>query len=122
MIKRLNKLLFIYIYIMDDIIFNDNNIEKLNQTDAIDIELEKRGSKKSNTYIKNWNLSKDELKIHLKTIKQTYGCNGSIKRVSDEKKNNKYILQLQGDKREVVKQYLIKLDVSEDNIIVHGYT
>ena len=48
-----------------DLVFNNNEIDDINEVDnQIDIELKKRGAKKSNTYVKNWNLSKIELKTH----------------------------------------------------------
>lgn len=103
-----------------DLVFNNNEIDDINEIDSkIDIELKKRGAKKSNTYVKNWNLSKIELKTHLKKLKKTLGCNGSIKKV--EGTDDKYIVHLQGDKREIVKEYLIGIGEKESNITVHGY-
>lgn len=103
-----------------DIVFNNDEIDNINEIDNnIDIELKKRGAKKSNTYIKNWNLSKSELKEHLKKLKQKLGCNGSIKNENCEGK--KFIVHLQGDKREIVKDYLISIGEKESNITIHGY-
>lgn len=103
-----------------DLVFNNDEIDNINEIDSnIDIELKKRGAKKSNTYVKNWNLSKSELKTHLKKLKQQLGCNGSIKNEEGEK--DKFIVHLQGDQRDIVKNYLISIGEKESNITIHGY-
>ena len=97
----------------------DDNFEEDEFTglSKIDVRLHKRG-RKSNTYVENWNLTKEELKTHLKTLKKTLGSNGSLK------KNDKvegWVLHLQGDRRNDVKSYLIDVGkISEDRIVLHG--
>jgi translation initiation factor 1 (eIF-1/SUI1) len=68
--------------------------------------------RKADTYIVNWDISEDELKTHLKTMKQDFGCNGSIKMVEYEGKQVKG-LHLQGDKISKVEAYLIKKNIKD---------
>ncbi len=67
--------------------------------------------RKADTYIINWELSEDDLKSHLKKMKQKFGCNGSIKMVDYEGKEVK-ALHLQGDKIQDAKKYLITLSIN----------
>jgi len=100
-------------------IFNDDKIMTLDQIETtIDIELVKRGTKKANTYVKNWDISKDELKQHLKKLKTKLGCNGSVKK---DKVTQKFVFHLQGDKRDDIKEFLLKLGIQANNIVIHGY-
>lgn len=70
---------------------------------------------KNVTYMTGWNIDSDDLKSHLKNFKKTRGCNGSLK-----KKDNTVIFQLQGDKIDDLKDYLIDNEVDENKIRVKG--
>ena len=101
------------------IIFSDNTISfQDNDFDEIKIILfsERRG-RKTNTYIIDWNITKDDMKNHLKNLKRKHGCNGSIKKklFQGEEKD---VLHLQGEWKLEIKEYLISIDVNENNIEV----
>jgi len=81
----------------------------------ITIRIDKRNAKKSTTTIENWNLPITELKTHLKKLKTTHGCNGSVK-----EKNGEIIFKLSGDKRDEVINFLKETGVSEKDINVIG--
>lgn len=81
----------------------------------ITIRVDKRNARKSISYIENWNLNITELKEHLKKMKQSYGCNGSVKMSGDE-----IVFQLSGDKRDEITKYLLNLGMSEENIVIIG--
>jgi len=100
---------------MDPFNFNyENNFQNNEDFCEIIIWLEKRG-RKSNTYMTGWNLSKNDLKEHLKNLKKKFGCNGSIK---NKKKNNNTILlfHLQGDWQNKLEKYLISQGINNNNI------
>ena len=86
-------------------------MDQFNQTSAnIDLDDnliviygEKR--KKTNTYIIGLPLDELMLKTHLKTMKNQFGCGGSIKEVELDGKNVK-ALHLQGDKIEKATRYI----------------
>ena len=68
--------------------------------------------RKADTYIINWDLQEDDMKIHLKKMKQDFGCNGSIKMVEFEGKEVK-ALHLQGDKIKKAEEYLKKQNIKD---------
>ncbi len=68
--------------------------------------------RKADTYIVNWDIPEEEMKIHLKKMKQDFGCNGSIKMVEYEGKEVKG-LQLQGDKIKKVEEFLRKINITD---------
>lgn len=68
--------------------------------------------RKADTYIINWELPEEELKAHLKKMKQDFGCNGSIKMVEFEGKEVK-ALHLQGDKIKKTEEFLKKLNIKD---------
>lgn len=83
----------------DDIDNNDDNDKSmfiLNKDNLIEIWNDTRG-RKSDTYISGLPLKKEELLLHLKCIKKTKGCNGSIKETLDENNNNSYLFHIQGN-------------------------
>jgi translation initiation factor 1 (eIF-1/SUI1) len=59
--------------------------------------------RKMQTVVKNWDLSKDELKIKVKDFQKMNGCRGTIK--PDEDGN--LIVSFSGEKKYEVKNFLI---------------
>jgi translation initiation factor 1 (eIF-1/SUI1) len=88
--------------------------ESINQSNVIEIWCEDRG-RKSNTYIHGWNIDDDALKEHLKTMKKTKGCNGSLKEMVKETGKIKVLL-LQGNHKDYVYNYIKSTGVDESSI------
>lgn len=74
----------------------------------IEVWVEDRG-RKSDTYISGLPLTKEELLTHLKTIKKSKGCNGSVKEIIDENDSTKLVIHTQGNLKEYIKDYFNKL-------------
>lgn len=91
---------------------NDSLLENIKQ---IIIWCEDIKGKKKMTFMTGWDIEKEELKNHLKILKKRLGCNGSIKN-SDEG----LIFQLQGDKIDVLHEYLLNNNIEKDNIYIKG--
>ena len=83
------------------------------------IRVDKRNARKAITYIEEWDLDIEEMKQHLKKLKTTLGCNGSVKNKTIDG-NKVVIFQLQGDKRVELMKYLIENGIKENNITVIG--
>jgi translation initiation factor 1 (eIF-1/SUI1) len=101
-----------------DFIKNEFEEELLNNT-IIDIWVEVNGRKK-NTYIYGWDLELNELKDHLRTIKKKKGCNGTIKKITNDEYGTVSVLQLQGNHAEYVKTYIVNTGIDDDNIRIKG--
>jgi translation initiation factor 1 (eIF-1/SUI1) len=103
----------------NQIIFSDNTIS-FEDNDFNEVKIiifsERRG-RKTNTYIIDWNIEKEEIKEHLKNLKRKHGCNGSIK-TKIYQGEDKNVLHLQGEWKSEIKEYLLSLDVTENNIEV----
>ena len=81
--------------------------------------------RKSNTYITNWNISKDELNTHLKIIKNKLGCNGSVKEKKKVDSDGNIIsitieMQLQGNHKKSMIEYFTKLGINESLLCIKG--
>lgn len=101
-----------------DLIFENDVVEdnEIEFNDNIIIFSEKNG-RKTNTYLIKWNIDKNELKDHLKTLKRKYGCNGSIKNKNFQ--GSEYeSLHLQGELKDELKEYLLSKDINENMIEV----
>lgn len=96
----------------------DEGILDIKETKII-IRIDKRNARKSITYIENWNLDIEELKIHLKNLKIKLGCNGCVKKTNIDNKEV-IIFQLQGDKKDELIKYLIENNIKESNITIIG--
>lgn len=84
------------------------------------IRVDKRNARKSITYLEGWNLDINELKIHLKNLKNKLGCNGSVKKKTIDG-NEVIVFQLQGDKKMDLAKYLInEQNIKSQNISVIG--
>jgi translation initiation factor 1 (eIF-1/SUI1) len=103
----------------DQIIFKDNTIsfEDNDFDESKVIILSERRGRKQNTYIIDWNISKEDMKEHLKNLKRKHGCNGSIK-TKIYQGDDKEVFHLQGEWKSQVKEYLMTLDINESNIEV----
>ena len=96
---------------------NEINFEdELNLSDKIIIFSERNG-RKTNTYILDWNLDKNDLKLHLKNLKKKHGCNGSIK-MKLYHGEEKQVLHLQGEWKNEIKNYLLENNIEQNNIEV----
>ena len=95
----------------------ENENEYKNISNKIHIRIQQRNGKKSITSVTG--LPDDlDLKKTLKYFKKTLNCNGSISK--DEEFGN--ILQLQGDHRASVKNFLLEQEITIlENIIIHGF-
>jgi len=103
---------------------SNNNIDpladiedQLNQT-KIHIRIQKRNARKHICTVEGLEMDKTELKNMIKGMKKKFACNGNL--VNDDKLG--FVIQLQGDMRDNIKQYLIdNYSFNEDCIITHGY-
>jgi len=98
------------------------NIEEKNTyipkvDNVIEIWSEDRG-RKADTFISGLPLTKDELSLHLKNIKKSKGCNGSVKELIDENDNTGLLLHIQGNQKDYLKEYFNKIGYS--NIKLKG--
>lgn len=102
----------------------ESNTVTVTDTQII-IMVESYGRNKK-TVIKGWNLSADEMKTHLKTIKKANGCNATYKDVSSDAKENvsddkpDMTVIIQGDVSKYIVTYLVSIGNNPDNIIVRG--
>tara|TARA_B100001559_G_scaffold215107_1_gene180366 strand:+ start:413 stop:721 length:309 start_codon:yes stop_codon:yes gene_type:complete len=98
--------------------FEDNIFfENEKKQNIVHIRIQQRNAKKTITTIEGLDTSIDFKKI-VKYIKKKFNCNGSIIKTVDDID----IIQLQGDQRENIKNFLIKENiVSEDFIKIHGF-
>jgi translation initiation factor 1 len=83
----------------------------------VHIRIQSRTSKKSITTITDLDTQLNFKKI-LKYLKKNLNCNGAV--IYDKKYG--HVIKLQGDHRELSKQFLIDTNICIDKqIIVHGY-
>ena len=92
-----------------------NNDENLCFEDNIITISKNRRGRKINLFISDWNITKDEMKEHLKNLKKSLGCNGSIKTETIEGVE-KCVLHLQGDHTDKIKEYLINNNIDKSKI------
>ena len=81
------------------------------------IRIQQRNGRKSITTVQG--LASDlNLKLILKTWKKSFTCNGAI--VDDEEHGK--VIQLQGDQRTNVRDFLINEEINrKEDIVVHGF-
>lgn len=111
--------------IFKDPVFDDNMNN--GPTIKIHLRLQQRTKRKSLTLIENLidkldelhgDQSEEFLKRILKDFKKKLACNGSVLTA----KNDAKIVQLQGDHRKDIRDYLVKYNISNNNdIIMHGF-
>ena len=98
-------------------IYTIDDKNSISEHKIVNIRKNQRNRRKCVTTIEG--LADDlDLKKICKFFKKNFNCNGSI--VKDEEYGN--IIQLQGDQRENVKNFLIYANIATDEIIkVHGF-
>ena len=94
---------------MDPFSQNTNTLS-FEEDNIVTISIERRG-RKTNTFITGWNLTDDERKTHLKNLKKSFGCNGSVKTYVIDSVESPCI-HLQGEHTDKIKEYLKQNDVS----------
>ncbi len=84
------------------------------------VRIQKRNGKKCITTVEGFEEDLDVKRI-CKYMRKKFNCNGNV--VADEEQGD--VIQLQGDQRENVKQWLLDNEVFEkqeaERIVVHGY-
>jgi len=82
----------------------------------INISVQKRNGRKMTTIITGIDDDIDLPRV-LSHIKKKFSCNGSVKK----DKNDEYYIQLSGDKKNEMYDFLIQHEIGDDdNIIFHG--
>ena len=95
----------------------DMGNQKVNNYEKVHIRIQQRNGRKSITTVQG--LATDlNLKLILKTWKKSFTCNGAI--VEDEEHGK--IIQLQGDQRTNVRDFLVNEEINrKEDIVVHGF-
>lgn len=89
---------------------------KFTNNPKIHIRIQKRNGKKSITIVSGLP-SKLDFKSTLKILKKSLSCNGSI---TTDEENGGQILQLQGDHRLKLKEYILDKNLSlKEDIVMH---
>lgn len=90
------------------------------QKPKLHIRIQKRNGKKCITTVAGFEEDLDVKRI-CKAMRKQFSCNGNV--IDDEE--NGEVMQLQGDQRDNVKQWLMDNEIFEkndaDRIVVHGY-
>eukprot|EP00884_Botryococcus_braunii_P001159 jgi/Botrbrau1/11043/Bobra.92_2s0014.1 len=85
--------------------------------DYVHIRVQQRNGKKSLTTIQGLEKNFDYKKV-LKAFKKEFCCNGTV--VEDEELGN--VIQLQGDQRKNVSQFLVQNKIAKKDLIkIHGF-
>lgn len=102
-----------------DIILNptiDINDSLTNDNHKIHIAIKQRNARKCTTTVENLPTQINP-EIFAKKMRQKFHCSGSVQKGD----NGKYI-KFSGDKRSVIKDFLIETGIAkEENIVLHGY-
>jgi translation initiation factor 1 len=95
----------------------DAELEATPAPAIIHIRLQQRNARKTLTTVQGVPEEYD-LKKLLKAVRKNFACNGCIIEHDEHGK----VIQLQGDQRENVYEFLIKADIADaENLKVHGY-
>jgi translation initiation factor 1 len=86
----------------------------------INLRIQQRNGKKSITTIQGLDEDLDQKRI-CKAMQKQFSCNGNIK----ETEEYGTVIQLQGDQRELIKEWLITQEIlskeeAEERIVIHG--
>jgi translation initiation factor 1 (eIF-1/SUI1) len=78
--------------------------------------------RKSNTFVSGWSIADDEIKAHLKTIKKSVCCNGSIKNmiVDGVDTIEQRVMHLQGDHSVYLKTFISNTGIEPSLIHIKG--
>lgn len=97
--------------------FADTGDSEAQATNYIHIRIQQRNGRKTLTTVQGVPAEYDLKKI-LKVLKKDFACNGNI--VKDDEMGE--VIQLQGDQRVKVSEFLIKqLSLAKKNIKIHGF-
>ena len=96
------------------ITIQDNNVTFENKN--VLIKITNRG-RKVNLFVCDWDIPINELKEHLKNLKRSLGCNGSIKKELVEG-IEKTVLHLQGEHSIKVKEYIDRVTSNSLNVVI----
>jgi translation initiation factor 1 len=90
--------------------------EPTSLTQKIHLRIQQRNGKKCITTISGLPADLDQKRV-CKHMRKTFCCNGSL----DEDEEHGKIIQLQGDQRANVKEWLLNNEITRaDTIVVHG--
>lgn len=107
------------IFFDNNVNFDDDNDDELKQV-FVHLRVFQRKTRKYITTIEGLEESINLKKI-MKYMRKTYNCNGNIKNVEKGDVTTK-VIQLQGDKREDIKKFLISENIVPEKLIkVHGF-
>jgi translation initiation factor 1 len=99
--------------------FTDFTISSLHKP-KLHIRIQKRNGKKSITTVSGFEEDLDVKRI-CKAMRKQFSCNGNV--IEDEQEGE--VMQLQGDQRDNVKQWILENQVIEkneaDRIVIHGF-
>lgn len=95
-------------------IFENYNADESLKVDDITVKIIRFG-RKSVTHIIGWKLPIETLEEYTKFFKKVNGCNGTIKKVSED-----YEIQFQGDQIEKVINFLLSKGINMENIKIIG--
>ena len=99
---------------------NDEGLKNfISNNNLIHLRYQQRNSKKGITILEGLTSFFDETELNkiLKKIKKKNSCNGSI-----NKENQIINIQLQGDHRKDLYNFLLKFDhINKENIKIHGF-
>ena len=95
----------------------DDYFNEDESNNIVHIRIQQRNGKKSITTIQGIDEKYDQYKI-LKVFKKEFACNGSIV----ENEDYGEIIQLQGDQRNNISEFLIEVGICKKNEIkIHGF-
>lgn len=99
-----------------------NGISDLSNWSKVHLRIQKRNGRQHITTVTGLAPDLDEKRI-LKALKKKFSCNGSMQFEKDKNGNERFVaLQLTGDQRDNVKDFLISEEIcAEEQIINHGY-
>ncbi|KAI5899843.1 translation initiation factor SUI1 [Schizophyllum commune] len=94
----------------------DNQNDVGSQANYIHIRVQQRNGRKTLTTLQGVPKEYDQKKI-LKAFKKEFACNGTL--VDDEKMGQ--VIQLQGDQRVKIRDFLVENGIDRATIKVHGF-
>ncbi|PAV23988.1 eukaryotic translation initiation factor 1 [Pyrrhoderma noxium] len=103
-------------HLLDDEDFLGGDEDVGSQAENIHIRIQQRNGRKTLTTLQGIGEEYDLKKI-LKEFKREFACNGTI--VEDPELGK--VIQLQGDQREKIRDFLTENGIERSTIIIHGY-
>ncbi|KAN0062713.1 Eukaryotic translation initiation factor eIF-1 [Thecaphora frezii] len=90
--------------------------KKQQQQNYVHIRIQQRNGRKTLTTLQGVPKEYDQKKL-LKAFKKEFACNGTI--VDDEELGQ--VIQLQGDQRQKIAQFLVEEGIPKNDVKVHGF-